>query len=136
LGGTDLDSRKIVALRDIACSELGHKPARPIVRAVGMAVIHNPYAGKYAEDLRRLCEAGAGLGERLTPELGEMLDAPPVCYGQGAIVGVQGADRLQGRGRTAPRQHRHPDRAQARGVVVRAVSIADLPRPHEILTAW
>jgi hypothetical protein len=34
-----------------------------------MAVIHNPYAGKYAEDLRQLWEAGAELGERLTPEL-------------------------------------------------------------------
>lgn len=46
------DIRKIVTLRDVTYSELGHKPARPIVRAVGMAVIHNPYAGKYAEDLR------------------------------------------------------------------------------------
>ena len=40
-----VDIRKIVTLRDVTYSELGHKPARPIVRAVGMAVIHNPYAG-------------------------------------------------------------------------------------------
>jgi Amino acid synthesis len=65
------DIRKIVTLRDVTYSELGHKPARPIVRAVGMAVIHNP--GKYAEDLRQLWEAGAELGERLTPELVKML---------------------------------------------------------------
>ncbi len=37
-----------------------------------------------------LWEAGAELGERLTPELVTMLDAPPVSYGKGAIVGVQG----------------------------------------------
>jgi len=78
------DIRKIVTLRDVTYAELGHKPARPIVRAVGMAVIHNP--GKYAEDLRQLWEAGAELGERLTPELVKMLDAPPVSYGKGAIV--------------------------------------------------
>jgi Amino acid synthesis len=53
------DIRKIVTLRDVTYSELGHKPARPIVRAVGMAVIHNAYAGKYAEDLRQLWEAVA-----------------------------------------------------------------------------
>ena len=84
------DIRKIVTIRDVTYSELGHKPARPIVRAVGMAVITNPYAGKYAEDLRQLWEAGAELGERLSPELVKMLDAPPVSYGKGAIVGVQG----------------------------------------------
>jgi hypothetical protein len=78
------DIRKIVTLRDVTYSELGHKPARPIVRAVGMAVIHNPYAGKYPEDFRQLWEAGAELGERLTPELVKMLDAPPVSYGKGA----------------------------------------------------
>ncbi len=85
-----LDIREIVTIRDVTYSELGHKPARPIVRAVGMAVITNPYAGKYAEDLRQLWEAGAELGERLSPELAKMLDAPPVSYGKGAIVGVQG----------------------------------------------
>ena len=70
------DIRKIVTLRDVTYAGLGHKPARPIVRAVGMAVIHNPYAGKYAEDLRQLWETGAELGERLTPELVKMLGAP------------------------------------------------------------
>jgi hypothetical protein len=85
-----LDIRKIVTLRDVTYSELGHKPANPIVRAVGMAVIHNPYAGKYSEDLRQLWEAGAELGERLTPELVKLLDGPAVSYGKGAIVGVQG----------------------------------------------
>ncbi len=70
--------------------EGGPPPARPLRRAWVAAVIHNPYAGKYAEDLRQLWEAGAELGERLTPELVKMLDAPPVSYGKGAIVGVQG----------------------------------------------
>jgi hypothetical protein len=85
-----LDIRKIVTIRDVTYSELGHKPARPIVRAVGMAVIHNPYAGKYSEDLRQLWEAGAEIGERLMPELVKLLDGPAVSYGKAAIVGVQG----------------------------------------------
>ncbi|HEX3952052.1 MAG TPA: amino acid synthesis family protein [Stellaceae bacterium] len=85
-----IDIRKIVTLRDVTFSELGHKPARPIVRAVGIGIIHNPFAGKWAEDLQPLFEAGAALGERLMPELVKMLDGPAVSYGKGAIVGVAG----------------------------------------------
>jgi hypothetical protein len=150
------DIRKIVTLRDVTYAELGHKPARPIVRAVGMAVIHNPYAGKYAEDLRQLWEAGAELGERLTPELVKMLDAPPVSYGKGAIVGVQG--ETEHGGACCHPMLGKPMRAavgggQALGASIDipighkdeawsfahfdtiTVSIADSPRPHEILVA-
>jgi hypothetical protein len=85
-----LEIRKIVTTREVIFSELGVAAARPVVRAVGMAVIRNPYAGKFAEDLRELFEAGAEIGERLMPELVKMLDGPAVSYGKGAIVGVQG----------------------------------------------
>lgn len=84
------DIRKAVTLREVIYSELGHQAARPIVRAVGIGVIRNPFAGRWAEDLRPLFEAGAALGERLMPELVEMLDGPAVSYGKGALVGVAG----------------------------------------------
>src|SRR5580692_3885243 len=85
-----LDIRKIVTTREVIFSELGVAAAKPIVRAVGMAVIRNPFAGKFVEDLRALYEAGAALGERLMPELVKLLDGPAMSYGKGAIVGVQG----------------------------------------------
>jgi hypothetical protein len=85
-----LEIRKIVTTREVIFSELGVAAPRPIVRAVGLAVIRNPFSGKYVEDLRELYEAGAALGERLMPELVKMLDGPAVSYGKGAIVGVQG----------------------------------------------
>ena len=85
-----VEIRKITTTREVIFSEVGVKAPRPVVRAVGMAVIHNPYAGKYSDDLRQLFEAGAALGERLMPELVKMLDGPAVSYGKGAIVGVQG----------------------------------------------
>src|ERR1041385_5732199 len=84
------DIRKIVTLREIVHSELGHKAARPIVRAVGIGVIRNPFAGRWEEDLRPLFEAGAALGERLMPELVRLLDGPGISYGKGALVGVAG----------------------------------------------
>src|SRR4051794_13158371 len=84
------DIRKIITLREVIFSELGRETPRPVVRAVGIGVIRNPFAGRWAEDLRPLFEAGAALGERLMPELVRLLDGPPVSYGKGALVGVAG----------------------------------------------
>ena len=85
-----IEIRKTITLRETVFSELGVEAARPITRAVGMAVIRNPFAGHFVEDLRPLFEAGALLGERLMPELAKLLDGPAVSYGKGAIVGVAG----------------------------------------------
>ena len=81
---------KIITTRETVFSELGVEANHPITRAVGMAVIRNPFAGQFVEDLRPLFEAGAMLGERLMPELVKFLDGPAVSYGKGAIVGVAG----------------------------------------------
>src|SRR5438477_3008781 len=84
------DIRKIITLREVVFSELGREAPRPVVRAVGIGVIRNPFAGRWAEDLRPLFEARAELGERLMPELARMLERAPVSYGKGALVGVAG----------------------------------------------
>src|SRR5438105_13722872 len=85
-----VETRKIITLRETIFSELGVEAARPITRAVGMAVNRNPFAGKFVEDLRPLFEAGAMLGDRLMADLVKLLDGPAVSYGKGAIVGVAG----------------------------------------------
>src|SRR5215472_9318052 len=85
-----IEIRKITTVRETVFSELGVEASRPVTRAVGMAVIRNPFAGQFVEDLRQLFEAGAMLGERLMPQLVKLLDSPAVSYGKGAIVGVAG----------------------------------------------
>ena len=85
-----VEIRKIITTREVVFSELGVKAPRPVVRAVGMTVITNPFAGRFVEDLRPLFEAGAMLGERLMPDLVKLLDRPAVSYGKGALVGVDG----------------------------------------------
>jgi len=82
--------RKIVTLREVIFSELSAPALRPIVRAVGIAVIRNPFAGLRVSDLRPLWEAGAELGERIMPQLVKLLDGLAVSYGKGALVGVDG----------------------------------------------
>ena len=42
-----VDIRKIVTIREVILSELGVAAPRPVVRAVGMAVIRNPFAGRF-----------------------------------------------------------------------------------------
>ena len=85
-----VEIRKIITTREAVLSELGVAASRPVVRAVGMAVIRNPFAGGFVDDLQPLFEAGAMLGERLMPEIVKLLDGPAVSYGKGALVGVNG----------------------------------------------
>jgi hypothetical protein len=85
-----LHVRKSLLLRDVLASELGQVAARPVTRAVAMAVITNPFGGRYVQDLTELFEAGRALGEQLMPDLVRLLPNPAVSYGKGAIVGVNG----------------------------------------------
>jgi len=83
--------RKIVTWREEIFEELGTRPDHPIVKAVALAVIRNPFAGQSAVgDLTPLFEAGASLGARLMPGLVSLLGGAPVSYGKAALVGVAG----------------------------------------------
>jgi hypothetical protein len=62
-----VDIRKIITTREVVLSELGVAAPRPVLRAVGLAVIRNPFARRFVDDLQPLFEAGAMLGERLMP---------------------------------------------------------------------
>jgi hypothetical protein len=85
-----VEIRKIALLREEAFGEGGVPGTRPVVRAVALVVIGNPFAGRYAADLSALIEAGAALAARVAPDLVRMLAGPAVSYGKGAIVGAAG----------------------------------------------
>ena len=68
-----LHIRRSLLIRDTLTSELGKAAARPVVRAAALAVIGNPFAGRYVEDLTELFEAGRTLGDQLMDELVRML---------------------------------------------------------------
>ena len=46
-----IEIRKIITTRETVFSELGVEASRPTTRAVGTAVIRNPFAGQFVEDL-------------------------------------------------------------------------------------
>jgi hypothetical protein len=85
-----LHIRKSLMLRETVKSEMAHAGQRPIIRAAAMAVISNPFAGRYIDDLTQLFEAGRIIGEQLMPDLVLQLSQAPVSYGKGAIVGING----------------------------------------------
>ena len=85
-----MNVRKTVLLRETIQSDLFGEACVPITRVVAAAVIQNPFAGRFVEDLSPLFEIGGQLGERLTNEAVRLLSGPPVSYGKGAIVGLAG----------------------------------------------
>lgn len=85
-----LHIRKSLTLRERLVSDIGRSADRPVVRVAVMAVISNPFAGRYVDDLTELFEAGRALGEQFTADLVRMLSGDPVSYGKGAIVGLNG----------------------------------------------
>lgn len=85
-----LHIRKSLTLRETLTSEMGRAANRPIVRAVAMAVISNPFAGRYVDDLTELFEAGRTLSEQFMTDLVCLLSQSPIAYGKGAIVGLNG----------------------------------------------
>ena len=85
-----MDARKIVVTTETVHGECGKTAALPVTRAVGIAVIRNPYSGRYVEDLSPLFDVGAEIAATLMPRLVQALPGPAIAYGKAAIVGVNG----------------------------------------------
>ncbi len=81
--------KTVITKETIEADGLGRECA-PITRVVAVAVIRNPFAGRFVEDLSPLFDIAGELGERLMGAAVEMLAGPPVSYGKAAIVGVAG----------------------------------------------
>jgi len=85
--------RKIVVQVDELREEMGKAITPPARKALAMAVIENPYAGRYSENLDELVaigeELGALLGERCVKALG-IAPGQAQSYGKAAIVGEAG----------------------------------------------
>ena len=85
-----MEIRKTVIIKEtIEADGLG-EACGPITRVVAMAVVRNPFAGRFVADLAPLFDLGGRLGERLMGEAVALLAGPPVSYGKAAIAGVAG----------------------------------------------
>ena len=85
--------RKIAVFLEETLTEMGHAVEPPTRRAAAAAVIENPYAGRYVEDLSELMDIGEELGELLTQKAVAALGIPAntaESYGKAAAVGENG----------------------------------------------
>jgi hypothetical protein len=88
-----MEVRKYLTVVEETATEGGRKVAPPTRKAAAMAVIKNPFAGKYVENLDELIEVGVTLGGKLTKMAVEALKISPQkaeSYGKAAIVGSSG----------------------------------------------
>lgn len=84
--------RKFVSVREEILSE-GGRPAdgAPLVRVAVAAVIGNPLAGEFQEDVGANAPLSVEVGKELTRRALELVgEAGVVSYGKGAIVGESG----------------------------------------------
>jgi hypothetical protein len=85
--------RKIVTVVEETRREIGRDIDPPCRQAAAIAVIRNPYAGRYSHDLSQLEETGAELGTLLVERALAALGVPggaAQSYGKAAIVGEAG----------------------------------------------
>jgi hypothetical protein len=85
--------RRILTQVEDIFHEGGTPAAEPLRRGAIGAVLHNPYAGRYVEDLLPLMDALSPLGLKLAQQLLAAMQVRPERiqgYGKGAIVGEAG----------------------------------------------
>jgi len=90
---TTANIRKLVVQVDETRKEMGKDITPPTRRAVAIAVIENPYAGRYSENLDELIAIGEELGALLGQKAVKALGIEPgqaQSYGKAAIVGERG----------------------------------------------
>jgi hypothetical protein len=161
--------RKITVFIEETLSEMGQTISPPTRKAAAVAVIANPFAGRYVEDLTPLIDIGAELGGLLGRKCVEALGISPAqaeSYGKAALVGEDGelehaaallhpslgkplreavekgaalvpsSKKRSGPGRPLDIPLGHKDAAYVRSHFDgMEVSLADAPRPAEIMVA-
>lgn len=161
--------RKVTVFIEETLSEMGQTISPPTRKAAAVAVIANPFAGRYVEDLAPLIDIGAELGGLLGRKCVEALGISPAqaeSYGKAALVGEDGelehaaallhpslgkplreavekgaalvpsSKKRGGPGRPLDIPLGHKDAAYVRSHFDgMEVSLADAPRPAEIMVA-
>src|ERR1700734_3469460 len=86
-----MDIKRILSFVDEVRSEAGRRTEPPLRKAAVVAIVQNPFAGRYVEDLSALTQASEAIGREISA-LAVRLLAPgkPVSYGKAAVIGLAG----------------------------------------------
>jgi len=87
----DIKVRRTYAIAEKRHEEAGRGAPRPLRRVAAIAVVENPYAGRYVEDLKPMIDASVPLGRTMAElALAAFGQYEIQSYGKGGIVGVAG----------------------------------------------
>jgi len=88
----EVQLRKQVVVLEEIFHEGGPPPAVPLRRGAVLSVIHNPFAGRYVDEIAGFMDDLTPLGLTMAKILAEALGGPAVIegYGKGAIIGSAG----------------------------------------------
>lgn len=83
--------RRMLSFFDEVRSEAGREATTPLRKSAAVAVVHNPFAGQYVEDLSEITQASEAIGREICAVAIALL-APhkPVSYGKAAVIGLAG----------------------------------------------
>jgi hypothetical protein len=88
-----IEVRKVAVYVEETYSDMGKDLPKPVKRAAAAAVVKNPYAGGYHEDLSLLIDLGEFLGgflARKAREAAGISREDVENYGKAAVVGLDG----------------------------------------------
>jgi hypothetical protein len=87
----DIKVRRTYAIAEERHEEAGRGAPRPLRRVAAIAVVENPYAGRYVEDLKPMIDASVPLGRTMADlALAAFGQYEIQSYGKGGIVGLAG----------------------------------------------
>jgi Amino acid synthesis len=83
--------RRSYAITEERHEEVGRAAVRPLRRVAAIAVVENPYAGHYVDDLKPMIEASVALGRTMAEIALTAFGQHEIqSYGKGGIVGTAG----------------------------------------------
>ncbi|WPO43868.1 amino acid synthesis family protein [Tardiphaga sp. 42S5] len=86
-----LDIRRLLCFTDHKEVEAGHRHDQPLRRVAAVAIVANPYAGRYVGDLSEAIAASVEVGAVLAKLAVEAMGSYKVeSYGKGGVVGLGG----------------------------------------------
>jgi hypothetical protein len=86
-----IEIRKILSFVDEARSEAGKSASPPLRKVAVAAIIANPYAGRWVDDLGPITAASEALGREITSHAVSLMKPyAPESYGKAAIIGIAG----------------------------------------------
>jgi hypothetical protein len=91
--GVFMEIRKLITVIEETLIEMDRKVEPPSRKAAAIAVIKNPFAGRYVDDLTELMDIGEKLGGTLGKKCLDALKIGPEkaeSYAKGCIVGLDG----------------------------------------------